>query len=104
MPEMQDTQVWFMAREDPLEEEMATHPRILTWKVSWTEEPGGLQSGGCQRVGHDWAIERACTQEEEIQPWLWTNQYQALPLDACKQKTKLVSKYSIIFVLIDLQI
>ena len=34
---------------------MATHSSILAWKISWTEEPGGLQSMGSQRVGHDWA-------------------------------------------------
>ena len=39
--------------EDPLEEEMATHPSILDWKIPWTEEPGGLQSTGLQRVRHD---------------------------------------------------
>ena len=39
--------------EDPLEEEMATHSSILAWRVPWTEEPGGLQSTGSQRVGHD---------------------------------------------------
>ena len=39
--------------EDPLEKEMATHSSILAWKVPWTEEPGGLQSMGSQRVGHD---------------------------------------------------
>ena len=39
--------------EDPLEEEMATHPSILAWKIPWTKEPGGLQSTGSQRVGHD---------------------------------------------------
>ena len=39
--------------EDPLEEEMATHPSILAWRVPWTEEPGGLQFVGSQRVGHD---------------------------------------------------
>ena len=38
--------------EDSLEEEMATHSSILTWRVPWTEEPGGLQSIGSQRVGH----------------------------------------------------
>ena len=37
----------------PLEEEMATHSRILAWRIPWTEEPGGLQSMGPQRVGHD---------------------------------------------------
>ena len=39
--------------EDPLEEEMATHSSILAWKISWTEEPGGLQSMRLQRVGHN---------------------------------------------------
>ena len=39
--------------EDPLEKEMATHSSILVWKISWTEEPGGLQSMGSQRVRHD---------------------------------------------------
>ena len=41
--------------EDPLEEEIATHSSILVWKIRWTEDPGGLQSIGSQRVGHDWA-------------------------------------------------
>ena len=39
--------------EDPLEEEMAAHSSILAWKIPWTEEPGGLQSMGLKRVGHD---------------------------------------------------
>ena len=42
-----------LGREDPLEEEMATHPSILAWDSQWTEEPGGLQSMGSQRVRHD---------------------------------------------------
>ena len=42
-PAMQETQVWFLDQEDPLEEEMATHSSILAWKSPWTEEPGGLQ-------------------------------------------------------------
>ena len=41
--------------EDPLEEEMATHSSFLAWRIPWTEEPGGLQSMGSQRVGHDWS-------------------------------------------------
>ena len=40
---------------DSLEKEMATHSRILAWRIPWTEEPGGLQSMGSQRVGHDWS-------------------------------------------------
>ena len=39
--------------EDPLEEEMASHSRILAWRIPWTEDPGKLQSMGSQRVGHD---------------------------------------------------
>ena len=41
---MRETWVRFLGQEDPLEEEMATHSSILTWRISWTEEPGGLQS------------------------------------------------------------
>ena len=48
-------QVRSMAQEDPLEEEMATHSSILAWRIPWTEEPGGLQSMGSQRLGHDWS-------------------------------------------------
>ena len=42
-----------LRREDPLEEETATHSSILAWEISWTEEPGGLQSMGSQKVGHN---------------------------------------------------
>jgi len=41
---MQETQVQLLGREDPLEKEMATHSRILAWRIPWTEDPGGLQS------------------------------------------------------------
>ena len=44
---------WIPGSEDPLEEEMATHPSILAWEMPWTEEPGGLWSMGSQRIGHD---------------------------------------------------
>ena len=47
---MQETQVHSLGREDPLEKEMATHSSILGWEILWTEEPGGLQSMGSQRV------------------------------------------------------
>ena len=52
---MWETQVRSLGGEDLLEEEMATHSSILAWKIPWMEEPGGLQSMGSQRVGHDWA-------------------------------------------------
>ena len=50
---MQDTWVQSLGREDPLEKEMATHCSILAWEISRTEEPGGLQSMGLQRVRHN---------------------------------------------------
>ena len=50
---MLETQVQFQGREDPLEKEMVTHSSTLAWKMPWTEEAGGLQSMGSQRVGHD---------------------------------------------------
>ena len=53
LPAMQETQVQSLGWEDPLEKEIATHSSILGWRISWTEEPGGLQSMGSQRVGHD---------------------------------------------------
>ena len=46
-------QVQSLGREDPLKEGMVTHSIILAWRIPWTEEPGGLQSIGSQRVGHD---------------------------------------------------
>ena len=46
------TRVWSLCQEDPLEESMATHTSILAWRIPWTEEPGGLQSRGSQRVRH----------------------------------------------------
>ena len=52
---MQETQVWSLGWEDPLEEEMTTHRSILTYRIPGTEEPGGSQSKGLQRVRHDWA-------------------------------------------------
>ena len=53
LPVIQETQVRSLGQEDPLEKEMATHSSILAWQMPWTEEPGGLQSTGSQRVGHD---------------------------------------------------
>ena len=50
---MQETGVRPLGWEDPLEKEMAIHSRTIAWKIPWTEEPGGLQSMGLQRVGHD---------------------------------------------------
>ena len=53
LPTMQKTQVRSLSQEDPLEKAMAPHSGILAWRIPWTEEPGGLQSVGSQRVRHD---------------------------------------------------
>ena len=53
LPAMQEIQVQSLDREDPLEKGMATHSSVLAWRILWTQEPGGLQSTGLQRVGHD---------------------------------------------------
>ena len=53
LPTMRETWVGSLGREDPLEKEMATLSSTLAWKIPWMEEPGGLQSMGLQRVGHN---------------------------------------------------
>ena len=63
LPGIQETQIWSLGQEDPLEKEMATHPSILAWEIPWTDKPGGLQSMGFQRVGHDLEIRQ--------QQWWW---------------------------------
>ena len=53
LPTMWETWVRSLGQEDPLEKGMATYSSILAWRIPWTEEPGGLQSVGSQRVGHN---------------------------------------------------
>ena len=53
LPALWETRVQSLGQEDPLEKEMATHSSILAWTIPWREEPGGLQSMGSQRSGHD---------------------------------------------------
>ena len=60
MQEMQDTRVRSLGWEDSLKEEMAIHSSVPAWKMSWTDEPGGLQSMRLQRVRHDQATEHLC--------------------------------------------
>ena len=55
LPAMQDTWVWSLGQEDPLEKGMVTCSSILAWEIPWTEELNGLQAMGSQRVRHDWA-------------------------------------------------
>ena len=65
MQDMQETQVPSVGEEGPLEKEMAPHATNLAWRIPWTEEPGGLQSMGSQRVGHDLAAKQ---QKETLLP------------------------------------
>ena len=68
LPAMQETWVQSLGWEDSLEKEMATHSSIPAWRIPWTEEPGGLQSMGSQRVRHDWAtsLKRRIESESEV--------------------------------------
>ena len=87
LPAVQETRVWSLGCEDPLEKETATHSRILAWKISWTEVPGGLKSMGSQRVRHDWATN---TNHKHFpyfsQHWFWSK--------------KLLKQWTMIFFLI----
>ena len=58
LPAMSQMQVGSLGQEDPLEKEMAMHSNILAWEMPWTEEPGGLQSMGWQRIGHNLRIKQ----------------------------------------------
>ena len=63
-----DSETWVqsLGQEDPLEKEMATHSHILAWEIPWTKVPGGLQSKGLQRVGHD-----LVTKQQQQQQYCW---------------------------------
>ena len=67
-PVMQETWVQSLGQEDPLEEEMVTQSNILAWRIPWTEEPGGLQSMGSQRIRHDLVIKQ---QQYDQNPHFW---------------------------------
>ena len=61
LPAMWETWVWSLGWEDSLEKGMATHSSVLAWRIPWTEEPGGLQSMGLQRVRHYWVTNTLTT-------------------------------------------
>jgi len=73
---MRETWVLSLGQEDSLEKEMATHSRILAGRIPWTEEPGGPQSMGLQRVGHDFVTKQQnynISNSEEMQMLLISN-------------------------------
>ena len=70
LPAMQETQVQSLGWEDPLEKEMATHSSNLAWGIPWTEEPGGLQSKGFQKVRHDSVTKHSTAHMSCIPPFI----------------------------------
>ena len=84
LPALQETLVQSLGWEDTLEEGMATHSSILAWRIPWTEKPGGLQSMGSERVGHDWATNTATTTCAEY----------AHPSEACRNAVPLQREFS----------
>ena len=75
---MQETWGQSLVWEDPLEEEMATHSSVLAWRISSTEEPGGLQSMGSQRVRHDWATKHSTQHNIIFKGMLYSQPYSSL--------------------------
>ena len=65
----QETWTWFLGWEDPLEKGMVTHSRIPAWRIPWTEEPGGLQSMGLQRIEHDSVTNTSAGEVEGVEKW-----------------------------------
>ena len=86
LPAMQETWVWCMGWEDPLEKEMATHSSILAWRIPWTEEPGRLQSMESQRVGHDWVAEHTLWEQSSWMGLVPYKSQEAACFLPCKNK------------------
>ena len=105
-PAMQETWVWSLSWEDPLEKEMATHSSILAWRIPWTEDPDRLQSMGSQRVRHNWAtslsflhwggtILHSHDQSMRVPVHSITKDYVVKPLTFCQSdKWEIVSHFS----------
>ena len=89
---MRETWVRPLSQEDPLEKGMATHSSILAWRIPWTEEPGGLQSMGSQRVGHDWAINTLQSRGEKLQRLIFLKE-----VVIQKQKTQVTYSFLVHF-------
>ena len=72
LPAMQDMWVQSLGQEDHLEKGTVTHSRVLAWKIPGTEESGGLQSMGSQRVGHDWVTDTFTFIHLKLKSWKYT--------------------------------
>ena len=75
LPAMWETQVRSLGWEDPQEKGIGTHSSILAWRIPWTEEPGGLQSMGLQRVGHNGVTNTHNRSQETRQMKWWAPTY-----------------------------
>ena len=88
---MEETWVWSLGREDPLEKEMATQPSILAWEIQWIEQPDGLLFTGAQRVGHNWAPCNSNDTDRRFWPGLCQSMFHAwfpwfhLPISQSRQ-------------------
>ena len=99
LPAIQETWVQSPGWEDSLEEDMTTHSSILAWSILWTKKPGGLQSMGSQKVGHNWVTKHTqhnwprtwFSQKSAAQGWGW-KVVNSLPLKhgASRQKYYLI--------------
>ena len=82
MQAIQETRVWSLGQEDSLEQEMASHSRIPSWKTPWTEEPHGLQFMGSKRIGYDQETEHMCPMSKELIS-IYDFSYPLLPSEFC---------------------
>ena len=85
LPAMQETWVWTLGQEDPLEKRMAAHCNILAWRMPWIEEPGGIQFMRCERVRPDWATD---TFSHIL--WLWNTKWSRAKANRVCQENILV--------------
>ena len=87
LPTMWETRVRSLGWEDLLETEMTTHSSTLAWKIQRTEEPGGLQSMGSQRVGHDWATSLTFTMSGNFLHFLLVSIHLILTTTLCNKSS-----------------
>ena len=93
LPAMQETRVWYLGQKNLLEKEMATHSSTLAWKIPWTEEPGGLQSMGSQRVRHTWATSLSLSLHFHIHKHVHNCMLVKEHLEECKKENKNEKKH-----------
>ena len=86
LPAVQETRIWSLDQEDSPGEGKATHSSVLAWRIPWTEEPGGLQSMGSQRVRHDWETNSFTLSVESCREGTWKCLVLSPGLESLKQQ------------------